>query len=712
MIKTNLTPKLDREAKALAEQQAMRIKIFYNRGLLKSWNDVDKLVKLTVPENFRAQPFNFANVSTFSALWRHSYLERLEKAVSEPVEAIKHKFRVEKPSECSTFGKITLMPEQQPVFRAIYEALFPDLARSTNPSPNPTKAALQDGLMGSGKTYIAVAVIAQAIKDGILNRPDALIRIHPFIIFTPKNVVEQWMRVAEDFGLNEYLAKRKILVTSDSVFSSNFGRAFISEHEDMISAETKLVWSPLTTPYLAILDECHRYVNHRTLRTKAAIALTQAKPDKKFLFLSATPFEKVNDAYLFSIACDASFLGQQVTPNTFRFFAGMLDKCPEKPNREAIKRLRNVLSPYIFSLPYIKPKHKAVNVIDLVEFRNEKDKSIYHKAHEFYIKVCEKSGKNTDWGQFEKFIALNNFRKTVEPLRGYHLASQAAEHYRRGDKATVIFTMYKETIVNVAFELVDKYKIPRNKISIIWGGKKEYKPEDLLSQEELDSILNGGDIMKYVGNKELRRKLRITLRYFQDKEEHAETVEEQAYRHNKLKELRLVGRQSDNARQTEIDNFQDGTTTICLATLASGGVGLSLDKNKPSLLTREGYFTPSYSGKEFQQALGRLVRRASLADAIQHICMMRDTVEEHHVAPILDNKLKCIAEVTNRSFDIIDLIAQPVTKTNRPATIAADESHIRTLEEAAKDADNDDTIVSDFVRIDEDEDEDEDDTEN
>lgn len=61
-----------------------------------------------------------------------------------------------------------------------------------------------------------------------------------------------------------------------------------------------------------------------------------------------------------------------------------------------------------------------------------------------------------------------------------------------------------------------------------------------------------------------------------------------------------------------------------------------------------------------------------------------------HVAPILDEKLKCIAEITNRNFDIIDLL-------QRDNPMLATRVKIRSEEQASIDADNDDTIVADFV---------------
>ncbi|MCR3936515.1 hypothetical protein, partial [Klebsiella pneumoniae] len=64
-----------------------------------------------------------------------------------------------------------------------------------------SSACLQDGETGSGKTFIIAACIARAIQDGVLNDPIRSLMPFQFIVFTPKNVVEQFKRVLDDFGL-------------------------------------------------------------------------------------------------------------------------------------------------------------------------------------------------------------------------------------------------------------------------------------------------------------------------------------------------------------------------------------------------------------------------------------------------------------------------------------------------------------------------------
>lgn len=669
------SPRVLKEAQRQATLTAMRMQTAYQQGLLRSWEDVEK--RFSVKIGNKSIPFNYTTFSTFRTTWQNSVQQRLDESTSVPRDS--NRIAIDK--DVSKFGSVTLYPEQEGVYKALRAALFTE---------KKVKAALNDGTMGSGKTYIAAALIAWLINEKkIFNDPMIALRPHPIIIFTPKGVVESWKRVLDAMGLSNYVKTRKIYVFSNGEFTTSIGDMFCSFNEDIATGEESLVWNPVLLPYFAVLDECHNFIRPSSIRTQKVLTMIQSRPRPITLFMSATPMEKVNDAYTFTIAADTEFMGVKVNKDTFKYFAGLLDKEPHKPNREAVKRLRAVLSPNIFSIPYVKPRFKAVNLVWTVDFLSDNHKAIYNTAHTRYLEACRKSGKNTSFGQFERFVALNNYRKTVEPLRAGHLAERGARNFFAGDKATAVGCAYKETVAECVFQWVDKYNIDRSQISIVWGGKRQYKTEDLLSKEEIDEIFRGRGFSELVADRKLLKRVRLTLRYLQDRHEHEENEEQQAHRQDRLRELGLLGKQGDNARQIEIDKFQDGSTRIVIFTLASGGIGLSFDRDKEILLPREGLFTPVYNGKEFQQVLGRLVRRASIADAYQYICMMKGTVEEFHVAPILDTKLKCIAEITNRNFDIIDLLAQEVP-VEKPITL-------RDEEQAAIDAANDDTIVTDFI---------------
>lgn len=655
------------------------------RGMLKSWADIERLFSLVIPDIYKGQEFNYANLSSFTRWWQNSFEFRLQTAFENQPKMV----RIKLDHNVSTFGGLTLTPEQEGVYKSIYNALFVE---------GRIKSALCDGQTGLGKTIIATAVIARLAQDGLFQRPEMFARLHPIMIFAPKGVCEHWRRELARAGLGDLVRKRKIYIESDSVFTTEYGDALCSEEEDFYTESMFYKWNPLVVPYLCIPDECHRYVRWASKRHKKMLAMVKDPLDPRFLFMSATPAETVNDMALFAISCRTRFMDIDVNENNFKYFSGLVDPIdPSKPNAEAMKRVRGILSDHIFSIPYIKPKHKAINRVIVVDFLNEADRLIYDSAHERYREACRKSGKNTLWGRFEKFVALCNFNKTAEPLRAWYLAEEAAKDYASGKVAPVVFSAYKETITEVAFRLIDKYHVPREHIAIIWGGKREYKSDELLTREQLNEISATKDLGVLLEDKVLLKRVRLSLRYFQDQIDHAETTEEQTYRHSRLKELKLLGKQSDDARQIEIDRFQDGSAKICLATIASGGIGLSLDKNKEFLLDRHGLFTPIYSGKTYKQALGRLVRRMSLADAIQDTVMLKGTTEEYHIAPILDEKLKSMAAFTNRAMeDIIDLLSKEAPVVKPPV-------HLRTLDEAAIDAEKVDTVIESPVEEDDEE---------
>lgn len=161
-----------------------------------------------------------------------------------------------------------------------------------------------------------------------------------------------------------------------------------------------------------------------------------------------------------------------------------------------------------------------------------------------------------------------------------------------------------------------------------------------------------------------------------------------------------MGSQTPNQRQLEIDRFQNGDSKVCIFTLAAGGVGLSLDHWHAKLLPRVGYFTPTYSGPEFQQALGRLPRRMTLSDTYQFIVGMLGTIEETHVMPLIDKKLRCIAEITNSDYSLIDFHKAKVVELDR----------VRSLEEAVKDSDNEKTQMQELGNESDEKDEDDEQT--
>lgn len=94
-----------------------------------------------------------------------------------------------------------------------------------------------------------------------------------------------------------------------------------------------------------------------------------------------------------------------------------------------------------------------------------------------------------------------------------------------------------------------------------------------------------------------------------------------------LKCGKIVGGQTVEARQAEIDKFQSDQAHCIVVNIAAGGTGISLhdiNGNRP----RVSLICPTFSVKDHLQALGRIHRNGAKSDALQKILVASDTVEE------------------------------------------------------------------------------------
>ncbi len=665
-----------------ARQVAKAISLFRFRQI-KSWPELERALGITIDPAFTSQPFLFPAFQSWCDAWKLTALARAEGANIRMLAKAEAATKLKVADHTDTIGQVTLFPEQQTVVERIREIFWTEKS---------SKFVVQDGETGSGKTFVAAALCDYIIKHKLWrSKPDDVDLPYRILILTPKTVVESYKRVLELFGLGAYIG-HIILVTSYSQMTSGFGSIFYKEKFDPFSDtpdEPIIDINPVFVPYFTVLDEFHRLNNQQTKQTKFALALTSGKHQPYTLAMSATPWVTVNHSRLAVLASRRSYFGMQVTNENFTLFARNICKDPAKPNIEAAKRIRAQLNDIIVSFPKVRWRSKAINQVLIVDFECQAHRKAAEDAYEIFLERKRKAGENTKFGRFEEFIALGQYRKAVEPFRVPAMVERTIADIARG-KAVVIGAAFRKTIADAVFRL-KKAGINRDKISVIWGGKRDWNTKMLLTDEQKESY-----IKQLMQGEELLpgqlRALRETLDYQTERILANETQEEQEQRLIIQRELNITGTQSAEQRQVEIDRFQSGESLVCLFTLAAGGVGLSLDQCRPELLPRVGYFTPSYSGPEFKQALGRTIRRATVSDVEQYMCYMQGTVEEYHVAPAVDRKLKCIAAITGNIFNIIDL--DTAVKTNHK---------YRTKDEVLQDAES---IESQFQNNTEDKEED------
>ena len=661
------------KAREQAWQQAtMAVARFKLKPENRNWTALANNLGFAIPELWTQRPCTLETVQQFSLWWQESVEQRINLDIQNTVRPT---IKVE--ADASTFGEITLFPEQEGTFRAIREALF---IKKTH------VAAMNDGTMGSGKTFLAGALIAECVraKRHVPPGPLALMGQMPYryLVVTRKNVVAQYKKVLRRMGLGPLLDSMQIVVTAYSQLSAQFGKIFIKEVYDPFTDKTTDEFNEAVAPFLVIWDECHGLNNPNTKQTKFCLAMNKLKNPPRQVFMSATPFVTVNHARTFVLAARVPYMGATITEETFPTFAGTLAKRPDRPNKAAIKRLREVLGAYIFPFPKIKWPHKAINQVLIVDFETPEDQETYKKAFEVYQNKKRQAGENTKYGRFEEFVAMGQFRKAAEPLRAPALIRQTMQHMRDGDCAVLLGCSFRETVQRLAYGLI-KAGLTRDDISIIWGGQRQWKNDIILSDDELEDLMRRSMRGEELEDDEIRA-MRETIDYKTDRIMANETAEEQAQRVARQHELGLAGSQSAEQRQAEIDKFQSGRAKVCIFTLAAGGVGLSLDHCEPHLLPRVGYFTPVYSGPEAQQALGRAVRRATLSDTHQFLVYMRGTIEESHVAPMMDSKLKCIAQFTGNFFNLMTL--------DGPTHVGT--VSIRSAQQAAQDAESEDSQLT------------------
>lgn len=652
----------------MAARQVAKAQNAYIAKRLKCWPDLETLLGVKIDPTYHAQPFNYTAFKVWADTWKSTASARaeVENIRAENITSKKPKLQVS--AATTTYNNITLFPEQQAVTDKMKDIFW---------GSRTSKFLVQDGETGSGKTYVAAALAHHVITNKLWEQSPIPYPLPArVLILTPKTVIVQYKRVLEEFGLGSHLG-HLIIVTSYSQMTSTYGQTlFYSETFDPYSDtpdEPIIKLNPAFTPYFCVLDEFHRLNSPSTKQTKFALALATSANSPYILAMSATPWVTVNHSRLAVVASKRKYFGMTVDSRNFELFARNICREPAKPNIEAAKRLRAQLDDIIVSFPKVKWKAKAINQVLIVDFACPQHKQAADNAYEVFLERKRRAGENTKFGRFEEFIAMGQYRKAVEPFRVPSMVERGLADIDNGN-SVVIGACFRKTIADAAYLLHQK-GISRDQMSIIWGGKRDWNPKFLLSPEEFEEKMRMIQQGEELTPLEIRQ-CRETLDYKTEAILANETPEEQETRLTIQRSLGLTGMQSAEQRQVEIDKFQSGQSLVCLFTLAAGGVGLSLDQCRPDLRPRVSYLTPSYSGPEFKQALGRTIRRATVSDVFQYMCYMKGTVEEYHVAPLVDRKLKCIATITGSAFNIVDL--DTATKV---------EHVYRSKDEAIKDAD-------------------------
>ena len=206
--------------------------------------------------------------------------------------------------------------------------------------------------------------------------------------------------------------------------------------------------------------------------------------------------------------------------------------------------------------------------------------------------------------------SFKNNRIFVEPIEFSNL-SKINKAYKDLGITPEIVTQYVETgtvedsefvLVNLlrARQLAESFKIP-----------------DLVEMAQ-DIIAEGNSVVVFVNFRETADALATALKC------------------NKI-----VGGQSADERQQNIDLFQQDDEHALVVNIAAGGTGISLHDVRGER-PRVALICPSFNVKDHLQALGRIHRNGAQSDALQKILVANGTVEEA-VLKAIENKSENIS---------------------------------------------------------------------
>lgn len=519
---------------------------------------------------------------------------------------------------------------------------------------------------GSGKTVMAGSILRYLLD--IKYHVGKTFTPWPYVYITRPSIVEQTKReLKTKFNIDP---ENEVLVINIEKLRSVFGERFVKQELIIEQGEerVKWIWRKNLYPIFIVWDECQQLKNTDSTQSSIAQSYNElVDPHIKQLFMSATPLTRVAEAkcwcvgsripYRFGLASSETPLTNDHWPLFSKEVAEPFDPLEHSP--AAVDKLMKKMEDYTERVKGIKPQFRAYNSVEICDFENESDRLFYDEAWERHLaevaKIKGDEGLTAAQSRFMILVEMLKFRMAAELIHAPDIAKRMVHSVKEGFAACSALN-FKGSIIRAVKILVNDYGIPRDKISIIWGGGATAPSK----KQKVKSAITG--------NKEALAALEALGISMEDLD--LDDVED--VKIEELDPALRLGPQSLKERQREIDRFQRGESLYCFYTFRAGGVGLSLhhtdeytkekvrhkesgyayeeDIANVSTRPRVNFVAPTYSAMELVQGLGRCPRLTSLSDTRQILLFYKGTIEER-VARIVALKLKCLSKVVRQRED-------------------------------------------------------------
>jgi hypothetical protein len=558
-------------------------------------------------------------------------------------------------------GGLDFKPQQKKAIAALLDVLYKD---------NLNGALVPLGT-GKGKSWIAAGLALWLQKHDPQKFCNFLGLFPPILIITKKSVVLDFRDTLKKLGL-ESVGLAVDVWSYNEVFSTKNKNFFKEETTEIFGQSTKVIRFNLpeqAAPRLIILDECQEIKKEKSKRTKYLEAFLQF-PSIKWVFTSATPAVTVWDTMFMTLAMGVTYGARHVSRETFPEFARTLTlgADPRQANAAALERWGAAIGDRFVKPPGDPQKVKALNKVKLFEITDEANKNMLKNAMKNYLEALERTGRSID-PQGQVMVAFMVMARAAE-LATVDTWVADAIHAHQNGYAPVIAIRFVETLKELVMKLCESEyfkskNLTKQKISLIWGGNREIKPEELLPETRAAEIAakmgmwildNPDEARKPKADdigitKEEFRSFHKGIKYTSERIFREMTKDAFAARNEKLREMKLHN-QNQKERHENVQDFLNGATEFCIYTLSSGGTGISLDHRYAHTRPRDVMSTMTYWAEEFAQALGRCVRITTLTDTRQSIYVPEGTILSDHMAPKLARKLKSVDAIGSSNVDL------------------------------------------------------------
>jgi hypothetical protein len=654
---TSKEDRLQQTALTTARSQAKKLTDLYRREPFE-WEFLQRELNLATIPSIK---LDYATLLGFLQGWvNQAPLRQQREAIRLAEEAALREKRTYSTIDIKLPGGLDFKPQQKKAIAALLDVLYKD---------NLNGALVPLGT-GKGKSWIAAGLALWLQKHDPQKFCNFLGLFPPILIITKKSVVLDFRDTLKKLGL-ESVGLAVDVWSYNEVFSTKNKNFFKTETTEIFGQATSVIRFNLpeqAAPRLIILDECQEIKKEKSKRTKYLEAFLQF-PSIKWVFTSATPAVTVWDTMFMTLAMGVTYGARHVSRETFPEFARTLTlgADPRQANAAALERWGAAIGDRFVKPPGDPQKVKALNKVKLFEITDEANKNMLKNAMKNYLESLERTGRSID-PQGQVMVAFMVMARAAE-LATVDTWVADAIHAHQNGYAPVIAIRFVETLKELVMKLCESEyfkskNLTKQKISLIWGGNREIKPEELLPETRAAEIAakmgmwildNPDEARKPKADdigitKEEFRSFHKGIKYTSERIFREMTKDAFAARNEKLREMKLHN-QNQKERHENVQDFLNGATEFCIYTLSSGGTGISLDHRYQYTRPRSVMSTLTYFSEEFAQALGRCVRLTTLTDTVQMIYVPEGTLLSDHMAPKLARKLRSIDAIGSSNID-------------------------------------------------------------